>query len=326
MRLLVIGGTLFLGRALVERALERGHEVTLFHRGRTNPDLFPGVRRILGDRAADLHLLDEGEWDAVVDTCGQVPRQVRAAAARLASRAGHYTFISSISVYPDFGARGQAHGSPTHEPADESIEKMESYEQYGPMKVACENAAREEMDGRCCVIRPGLIVGPHDPSDRFTYWPERLQRGGEVLAPLPKDRQVQLIDARDLAGFCLTAAERSLAGTYDATGPAGALTFEQMVDTCDRVAGSDAEITWVDPAWLLEQEVGPWMQLPLWVPEIDARIDLTPAIAEGLQFRSLADTVRDTLKWSESLPGDRARRAGLDPAREAELLAAWRER
>lgn len=325
-RLLVIGGTLFLGRALVEQALGRGHDVTLFHRGRTNPELFPEVERRLGDRATDLALLADGEWDAVVDCCGQVPKQVRASARLLASRVGHYNFISSISAYPDFGARGAAHGSETHEPADESIEKMESYEQYGPMKVACENAVLEELDGRGCVVRPGLIVGPHDPSDRFTYWPERLRRGGEVLAPRPQDRLVQLIDVRDLAAFCLTLAEQRTTGVFDATGPAAPLTFEQMVDTCDRVAGAGAEVNWVDPDWLLEKEVGPWMELPLWVPEIDARIDLTPAIRAGLEHRSLADTVRATLDWAATQSPDRERRAGLAPEREAELLEAWRSR
>jgi len=325
MKLLVIGGTLFLGRALVEQALERGHEVTLFHRGRTNPTLFPQASRILGDRATDLDLLASRDWDAVIDTCGQVPKQVRAAAKLLASRVGHYSFVSSISVYPDFGALGVAQGSEVHEPADESIEELKM-ELYGQMKVACERAADEEMDGRCCLVRPGLIVGPHDPSDRFTYWPRRLARGGEVLAPLPLDREVQFIDVRDCAGFCLTAAEKQLTGAYDVTGPSEALDFEAMVEACRAHAGADTEITWVDPDWLLEKEVGPWMELPLWVPEVDARVDVSPALQKGLQLRPLAETVRDTLAWAGDAQEGRKLRAGLAPERESELLAAWKAR
>ena len=327
MKLLVIGGTLFLGRALVEQALERGHEVTLFHRGRTNADLFPEADRILGDRATDLELLAGGEWDAVIDTCGQIPKQVRAAAKLLSSRVGHYSFVSSISVYPDFAALGVAQGSQVHEPADESIEELKM-ELYGQMKVACERVADEEMGGRCCLVRPGLIVGPHDPSDRFTYWPRRLARGGEVLAPLPRDRQVQFIDVRDCAGFCLTAAEQRLTGAYDVTGPAQVLDFGGMVEACRAHAGADADtaITWVDPDWLLEQGVGPWMELPLWVPELDARVDVSPALEKGMQSRPLAETVRDTLAWAEASTDDRPLRAGLAPERETELLAAWQAR
>jgi 2'-hydroxyisoflavone reductase len=325
MRLLIIGGTLFLGRALVERALERGHDVTLFHRGRTNPELFPGVERVLGDRASDLDRLAGGQWDAVIDTFGQIPKQVRAAARLLSSRVGHYTFVSSISVYPDFGARGHAHGAEIHEPADESVEELQM-ELYGQMKVACEQAAAEEMNGRCCLVRPGLIVGPQDRSDRFTYWPRRLARGGEVLAPLPLNREVQLIDVRDCAEFCLIAAEKELTGPYDATGPEASLDFESMVETCREVAGAESSVTWVDPAWLQEQGVGIWMELPLWVPEVDARIDVRPAIGQGMSLRPLAETARDTLAWSEELPADHPWRAGLAPERESELLKAWKAR
>ncbi len=190
------------------------------------------------------------------------------------------------------------------------------------------DAADEEMGGRCCLVRPGLIVGPHDPSDRFTYWPRRLARGGEVLAPLPRDRQVQFIDVRDCAGFCLTAAEQRLTGAYDVTGPAQVLDFGGMVEACRAHAGADADtaITWVDPDWLLEQEVGPWMEIPLWVPEVDARVDVSPALEKGMQLRPLAETVRDTLAWAEASTDDRPLRAGLAPERETELLAAWQAR
>lgn len=322
MRLLVLGGTVFLGRHLVEAALGAGHEVTLFNRGRTNPGLFPGAEQITGDRNTDLHRL-EGTWDAVVDTCAYVPHQVERAAAQLAGQVGHYDVISSISVYdgPAVGADEEAPllPMPDDAPADEVTGGT-----YGPLKTACELAARDGFGADACVVRPGLIVGPHDPSDRFTYWPTRLARGGEVLAPGDPDGPVQYVDARDLAAWLLQLAEGRVTGTFNATGPAARQTRRQLLETI----APDAELTWVDEGFLLAHEVGPFMELPLWVPASSdgfMSIDCRRAHAAGLRHRPLAEIAADTLVWDRTRPAGE-RKAGLTAEREAELLAAWHAR
>jgi 2'-hydroxyisoflavone reductase len=364
MRILVLGGTIFLGRHMVDLALAAGDTVTLFTRGRHGPELFPGVERITGDRATDLSLLDGRTWDAVVDTSGYLPTVVRDSARCLAGRAGHYTFVSSISVYRDFKVAGVDEEYPCGvlpEGAGDAV----TNETYGPLKALCEQAAVEEFAGRVLIIRPGLIVGPHDPSDRFTYWPERIARGGEVLAPDAPDRVTQVIDARDLASWMLASLRAGLTGTFNATSPGAALapapvatataaaatpappwhptaagppaapgfplTFGDLFGACRDAGGSDARLTWIPEAFLLEQEVGAWMELPLWVPRepdsvgFDA-VSVTRAIEAGLALRPIGETVRDTLAWARTLPTDRPRRAGLDPAKETEVLRRWNAR
>jgi 2'-hydroxyisoflavone reductase len=329
MKILVLGGTVFLGRHLVEAALAHGHEVTLFNRGQHNPDLFPNVEKLRGNRDGDLEMLRGQRWDAVIDTCGYVPRIVRASAELLADAVRHYTFISSISVFADFGVVGLDENAPVGKLQDETIEQITG-ETYGPLKALCEQAAERTLSERLLVIRPGLIVGPHDPTDRFTYWPWRVAQGGEVLAPGRPDRSVQIIDARDLAEWTLKMVEARKTGIYNATGPNYTLTMGQLLDTCRSVSRSDATFAWVGERFLLDAGVQPWMEVPLWVPDTEehkgfSAVNCHKAISAGLSFRSLAETVRDTLTWEADLPAGREWRAGLKPEKEKQLLRAWHE-
>lgn len=324
MNLLVIGGTRFVGRHLVDAALARGHAVTLFHRGRTNPDLFPQVKTIRGDRETDLALLAGGAWDAVVDTCGYFPRIVRLSAGALRDAARAYVFISSISVYADFSKRG-LHEDDAVGVLREETEEITG-ESYGPLKALCEQAVRDVFAARALIVRPGLIVGPQDPTDRFTYWPVRVARGGEVLAPVGPEAFTQVIDARDLADFILHLIEEKIAGTFNATGLPAALTFGELLETCKQVSGSDATIRWASAEFLAQHQVAPWSDLPAWLPDDgedagSARVDVSRAVAAGLTFRPLAETVRDTLAWAATRSADHEWRAGLKPEREQELLA-----
>jgi len=342
-RLLVLGGTIFLGRHLVAAARARGHEVTLLHRGVHGAELFPDVERILADREAGLgavHALRGRAWDAVIDTCGYVPRVVGASAEALAGAVGHYTFVSSLSVYADTSRAGIAEDAAVATLEDETIEAVTG-ETYGALKALCERAAERAMPGRVLVVRPGLIVGPHDPTDRFTYWPARFARGDAALVPGRPQRRIGFVDARDLADWMLAAVEDGVTGVFNVNGPDGVLTMGELVDACRdacrtarRGAGAPrgAEPVWVDEAFLLERGVAPWSDLPLWIPESAAEsagffaFDVARALARGLTFRPLATTVRDTLGWHATRPTDHAWRAGMTPAREAELLAAWRTR
>ena len=328
MKLLVLGGTIFLGRHIVDIALERGHEVTLFTRGKHNPELFGGVERLQGDRDGGLAPLLGRTWDAVIDTSGYVPRIVRDSARLLSGAVGHYTFISTISVYGDLSADEITEGSPLATIGNPQQEEVTD-EAYGPLKALCEKAAEEEMPGRTLIVRPGLIVGVHDLSDRFTWWPLRIHRGGEVLAPGPSERRIQIIDVRDLAAWTLDMAEAGRTGVFNATGPETPLTFGELLRTCSDVAGGDSQVTWVDDEFLAKHEVGPWIELPLWIPEtpeMRAFYEVRPdrAIEAGLRFRPIAGIVRDTLDWALSLPADRKIRAGLDPEKERRILEAWR--
>jgi 2'-hydroxyisoflavone reductase len=328
MKLLILGGTIFLGRYLAESALARGHTVTLFNRGQHNPELYPDVEKLRGDRDGDLAALEGRRWDAVIDTCGYVPRVVRASAELLAGAVDHYTFISSISVYPHFRTLGLDESAAVSTLDDPAIEEVTG-ETYGPLKALCERAAEQALPGRTLVIRPGLIVGPHDPTDRFTYWVRRVAQGGEVLAPAHPDWHTQIVDARDLAEWTLGMVEQRQVGVYNATGPAYDLAIGQLLDTCRAVSGSDARFTWVAEQFLLAHDVGPWTELPLWVPQSDpdmlgfSDVSCARAIAAGLVFRDLAETVRDTLEWDATRPADREWRAGLKPEREAALLQEW---
>ncbi|MGH3022843.1 MAG: SDR family oxidoreductase [Gaiellaceae bacterium] len=323
MRILVLGGTLFVGRHVVEAALERGHEVTLFNRGRTAAALFPDVETLHGDRdAGDLDALRGRRWDAAVDTSARVPRWVHDAAGLLAGAVEHYTFVSSGSVYADTSTPGTDEGSPVHSLADESVEEITSAEVYGALKVLCERAAEQQLPGRVLSARAGLIVGPYDPTGRFTYWVHRIARGGEVLAPEPRDQPVQLIHGRDLADWMLDLAERRETGVYNATGPERPLTMEGLLEAIREVAGGDASLTWAGERFLVENGVEAWSELPLWLapganPESAnfLAVDVRKAIAAGLRFRPLAETIRDTLAGAETTPA-----AGLDSLRERELL------
>ncbi|HEU5318738.1 MAG TPA: NAD-dependent epimerase/dehydratase family protein [Chloroflexota bacterium] len=337
MRILILGGTRFLGRHLVDAALARGHEVTLFTRGQTNPDLYATLERIRGDRdpqkdgGAGLAQLEGRIWDAVFDTSGYVPRVVRAAAERLAGAATHYTFVSSISVYKDFARPGIDEDYPVATLEDESVEEITG-DTYGPLKALCEREVERTFPGRALNVRPGLIVGPHDPTDRFTNWPHRVAQGGEVLAPNGPDLPVQVIDARDLAAWIVTLAETRTTGTFNATGPDQPLGLGAVLDACRHVSQSDARVTWVDEAFLLERGVAYWQDVSAVLPEGDpkyagmARVDVSKAVAAGLTFRPIEQTIRDTLDWDRSRPHDTPLKAGLTRERESELLREWHAR
>jgi len=324
-RVLVLGGTLFLGRHVVEAALARGDEVTVFNRGRTDPDLFPEVEHLRGDRdTGDLNALRGREWDAVVDTSARVPRWVRDAACLAAETDAHYSFVSSISVYRDLSATGVGEDAPVQTLEDETAEEIPDAETYGALKALCERALDEELPGRGLSVRAGLIVGPYDNTGRFTYWVHRIARGGEVLAPEPRDQPVQFVHARDLADWILASAERRLAGVFNATGPEDPLTLAELLEACRDLAEKPASLTWLDERFLVEQGVEEWSDLPLWVaPGVKKEnaglmsVDASRAVAEGLRFRPLRATLLETLAGAEPTSG-----AGLTPERERELLAA----
>jgi len=332
-RVLVLGGTVFVGRHVVEEALARGDEVTLFNRGRTASELFPAVERLRGDRDGGLAALRGREWDVVVDTSGFVPRVVRQSAELLAGAAGRYCFVSSVSVYADF-SKPPDESSPVHELADPANEEV--MHDYGALKAACEHVVGAIYGDRALVVRPGLVAGPHDPTGRFTYWVVRIARGGDVLAPGPSDRHVQFIDVRDLAAWLLQAAERGVSGSFNAVGRP--VRFSELLDACARASGgSGPNVEWVDPEFLVDAGVEPWTELPLWIPGEEfggmENVDASRARGAGLVTRPALDTVRDTLAWANTVDGEPARQtdgryrvATLTPEREADLLAAWHAR
>jgi 2'-hydroxyisoflavone reductase len=320
MKVLVLGGTKFLGRAVVDAGLADGHEMTLFNRGQTNPGLFPDLEQLRGDRDGGLSALAGRSFDAVVDPSGYVPRLVRASAEFLRGSVGHYVFVSSISVYETPIARGADESAPRKRLAEDT--EVVDGETYGALKALCEDVVREVFAGAFTNVRGGLIAGPHDPSGRFTYWPVRLARGGRVLAPGDPGRQVQFVDVRDLAAWILEAAAGAVTGDFNATGPAEPLTMGELLETCRRVAVSDAELVWAPDAFLLEHDVGEWIELPLWLVEDESllQLDVARAVAAGLLFRPLAQTVADTLAWAGDDPAALAG-AGIAPEKEASLLA-----
>lgn len=308
----------------MEAARDRGHALTLFHRGRTNPGLFPGVEVVTGDREKDLDLLAGRRWDAVIDTCAYVPRVAAMAAKVLAPAVERYVFISSISVYGTEVAPGADETTPVLALDDPEVEEVNG-RTYGPLKALCEAAIEAQLPGRVFVVRPGLIVGPEDPTDRFTYWPHRIRRGGAVLAPGDPRQPVQFIDGRDLAEWIVRAVEAGTVGTYNATGPHSPLAMEDFLAGCREALGSDSRFIWVDEAFLQERGVQPFTDLPLWMPSATAgfsAISSRKAQGAGLTYRPLAQTVRDTAAWDRE-PSWEGRKAGLSPEREREVLAAW---
>src|SRR5438874_3222341 len=326
MKLLIFGGTGFLGRYLVQAALERRHTVTLFNRGYTHPELFPQLEQIHGDRGSDLQVLHGSAWDAVIDSNGQIPQHVRESASLLADSTRHYTFISTTSVYSDYSVAPIDERSPVFKLEDTAAEVMKP-ENYGGRKALCEHYAEQALPNRVLVIRPGLIVGPHDPTDRFTYWPHRIAQGGQVLAPGDPEQPVQFIDVRDLAEWSIAMVEARQTGVYNAKGPTGTLTMGRLLEWCREVNGSKASFEWVSEQFLLEHEVEPYQQFPLWVPgEMVgfSRVNCQKAIAAGLSFRPLNETIQDTLAWDATRPADYVLRAGLAPEREQQLLDEWR--
>ena len=341
MRILILGGTGQTGPHQVRHALVRGHQVTLFNRGRVPlPEGLRGVERLQGDRAAgDLQALRGREWDVCIDNPTTLPAWARDAGQLLHGHVGHYIFISTISVYADI-SRPVTEDSPVapYTGADAYAETMDSvrasgFALYGPLKAQCERDIQQRFGAACTIIRPGLIVGRGDPTDRFTYWPLRVREGGEVLAPGTPADPVQFIDGRDLAEWTIRVAEQRAPGIFNATGPAELLTMGAMLGTTRSAVQGDATFTWVPAGFLAQQRVSPWTDLPAWVPADGEaagmmRADIGRALAAGLSFRPLEDTVRDTLDWFDALPAARREtlQAGLAREREREVLAAWRGR
>ena len=320
MKLLVLGGTKFLGRHAVDAALAAGHEVTIFTRGETNPDLFPEAEHLRGNRDGDLDSLSSGSWDGVVDTSGYVPRIVRQSAELLRDRVARYVFVSSISAYGDF-SKPITEATPVAELGDPDTEEI--MENYGALKAACERVIEEVYGDRNARVRAGLIVGPYDPTDRFTYWPRRIAAGGDVLAPGSPEAPVQFVDARDLARWLVQLALEGPGGVFNATGPLEPLSFGALLERSRAALGSDARIVWTDDQRILDAGVQPWTELPLWLPDDAyagmARADISRAVDAGLRFRPLEETVIDTLAWDRTMPGERPT---LAPEKEAEILAA----
>ena len=321
MNILILGGTVFLGRHLVQAALARGHALTLFNRGQHGATLFEGsVEKLCGDRDADLAALRGRSFDCVVDCCGYRPQQVRDVVAALGGATPHYIFVSSISVYRSF-APGQSF--------DEDAPLLQGDDGYGALKARCEQTLQELMPGQAALVRPGLIVGPFDPTGRFTYWPRRIARGGQVLAPGRPERPVQWIDVRDLAQWCVHLAEQRTLGPFNAVGPR--LAMRTLLERCIAVAGSAAQLTWQSDAALLAAGVSPWTELPLWIPEDDPAFggmllaDNARALAHGLKARPVDDTIAATLQWDQADPAASAVSGGavatMTPERETQLLA-----
>ena len=287
-----------MGRVLTAHALERGHHVTLFHRGQTGAGLFAQCEHLHGDRDGGLQALAGRQWDAVVDTSGYLPRVVRASVDQLRDSVAHYVFISSISVYAEPTAAGSDERAPLRSLPDPSVESITG-ETYGGLKALCEGVVRTSFDDRALIVRPGLIVGPHDPTERFTWWPERLARGGRVIAPGDPEQGVQFIDARDLGEWLVRSLEQRVTGTLHAIGPQQTLSMRRFLETARDAVGGGAELVWMDEKFLLANDVGPWMEIPLWVTSADAglaALDVSRAVAAGLTFRSVADTITACVK------------------------------
>jgi 2'-hydroxyisoflavone reductase len=340
MKILILGGTRFLGHHLVAAALASDHEVTLFNRGNHADDLTASVETIQGDRHHDLNTLKGRRWDSVIDTCGMLPRAVRESAQLLADSVERYVFISTQNVYADVSAPGVNESAPLTTLTREQLEQANAIDTsgepaygklYGGLKALCEQAAAEVMPGRVLSIRPGLIVGPNDYTDRFTYWVLRMVRGGEVLAPGRPDRLVQFIDVRDLAEWIVTMVKRRESGAYNAHGVPATVTMKDVLDECHAASSSDAVFTWVPESFLLQENVAAWSEMPLWLPEEVAPqlsgfmfVSCDKAVGAGLRFRSLRNTVSDTLQWAETSLRGRELKAGINADRERMLLRKWK--
>jgi 2'-hydroxyisoflavone reductase len=331
-KILILGGTGFLGPHVVDAAVARGHTVTLFNRGKTHPGLYPSLEKLHGDRDGHLEELANRSWDSVVDPSGYVPRIVTLSAQLLAPKVEHYVFISTISVYHRDNVIGDDETAPLEtidDPTNEDVKKN-----YGALKALCEQAAEHAMPGRVANIRPGLIVGPGDPTGRFTHWPWRASQGGEMIGPGDGTTPTQWIDGRDLGAWIVKVIEDKTVGTYNAFGPATPTTMKAALDACNEAGGNQAQITWVDGKFLTDHGVAGWQDMPMWIDNKgdDAGFGTMKnarAVAKGIAFRPCVDTARDTLAWLATLSPEeqlKARSSGIKPDKEAEVLAAWKAR
>lgn len=336
LRILILGGTAFTGPHQIRYALERGHRVTIFNRGRTEPtvheELFGRVELLIGDRDGELGALEGREWDAVIDNSASIPRWVRLSAGLLKDSVRLYLYTSSLSVHSDTSKAGITEDDPVATIDDPTIEQITGAT-YGALKALCEQEARDAFPGRAIIVRPHLIVGPGDRSDRWTYWPVRIARGGEVMAPGSPEDPTQYIDARDLAEFDIHLIEQGTTGTFSAVGPRSRLSIAELLYGIRAVVSNEISFTWVDADFLAEHEVRPWAEMTAWLPARGETagfglFDNSRAVAAGLRYRPLAVTARDTLEWWETLPEERRAepRAGLAPEKEKKVLAAWQAR
>lgn len=339
MKILIIGGTKFLGRHLITAAQGSGHEVTLFNRGRYSSENFAGVEQIQGDRHSNLDRLSGRRWDAVIDTCGYLPQSVEMSAEALRDNVNQYVFISSISAYAGYSNPDFDETAPAAELNAEQTKRVGEIdpkgdltgatlgEMYGALKVLCEREAEKAMPGRVLQVRSGLIVGSFDPTDRFTYWVMRVARGGEVLAPGTPSRFVQIIDARDLSEWIVKMVERNAAGIYNVTGKPFDLTMQAMLEEIKNVSASNASFTWVSEEFLNQENVQAWSEMPLYMPESSEELkgflaaNVDKALQTGLEFRPLRETIRDTLVWRKTKSDEL--KAGIDAEREYYLLRKW---
>ena len=334
MRILLLGGTIFLGRHLVAAARARGHEITLFNRGQSNPDLYPDLETLIGDRDGNLSALRGHVWDTVIDTSGRLPRIVRASATLLADASDHYIFLSSVSVYSKRDVKDIDEDAPLAQLVNEGSEDVVA--DYAALKVLCEREVTAAMRGRALNVRAGLLVGPYDNTARFTYWPWRIAQGGEVLAPGDPARTVQFIHARDLADWIIRAAEERRTGTLNATGPDQPLAMGDFLEACRHVTGSTAQFTWVDEEFLLAREVIAFTELPLWLRKVSEgmlAVNIEKAQAAGLRSRPIEESIRETFEWHANLTAEAdigssslysvEGKAGLEPQRELSLLEEW---
>jgi 2'-hydroxyisoflavone reductase len=339
--ILVLGGTGFLGPEIVKAGLARGHAFTLFNRGRTAPGMFPDVEQLRGQRRRpradrpdappqDLKALEGRKWDAVVDTSGYYTGEVEDVCKVLAGNVGQYVYISSLSVYPSLEANAEPidEQSPLAACADKYVQNMgKNFENYGGLKRHCEDAAAAAFPGKATLVRPGYIVGPRDDSDRFTYWPARLLRGGECLAPGDPDNELQFVDVRDLGAWIVTLIENGAVGPFNAVGFDGRISVAEFLHTGKGVLNHGCTFTWVDDAFLEQNGVTPWMEMGCWTPKAkNGHCSNARAIAAGATFRPIAETIRDTAAWVKDGRGDRKWEAGMTAERERELLAKWKAR
>lgn len=333
MKILIIGGTRFVGRHLVAAAQARNHEVTLFNRGTSSST---GIETIKGDRNTDLAKLQGRSWDAVIDTCGYLPRTVKASAAALADSVGGYVFLSSVSAYADLSVVDIDEAAPLKSISTEQLDQANAIDTsgatsavtygplYGGLKAKCEQEVEATLPNRCMIIRPGLIVGPDDYTDRFTYWVMRVAKGGEVLAPGRPERTVQFIDARDMAHWTIKMIEHQEQGIYNVNGLPNSLSMKDLLEECKQVSQSDASFAWAGEELLASEKVVGWSELALWLPESASHlkglmfINCDKAVAAGLSFRPLSETISDTWKWRTGVKEEL--KAGLDPDKEQRLL------
>ena len=347
LKILMLGGTGFLGPIIVRYALDRGHEVTLFNRG-SRDEMFPDLEQLQGDRYEDnaLEPLKGREWDVAIDTWTYLPYIVRRSAEALRDSIKNYIVVSTISVYGDRNTIDMTEDAPLATMPDELVDTIRTNREigahYGALKALCEQTVEEVMGGRSCNVRPGLIVGPRDPTNRWTWWPYRVRKGGAMIGPGQPGHYTQIIDVRDCGEFCVTAAERTLHGSYNAVTPARAITMGGMLDTCRRISGSNARFTWIDADFLREQGLSAWGHLPAWIPptapgyEGFGQMSVERSIANGLTHRPLEDTIQATLDWLDTLPPEAIARldaglterggAGVPPEMEARVLEAWHAR